>query len=128
MLTVIRPIGVASMNSYSDEQKKICLKFGADYFPCDDYMMVGISRNFDPTDYPINGLRHPVEEDSTGWYIWSSESFSEEPDFFVSLHAIHVQEGRCPEIVKYLGLAPGWRFLIAPGWEDVWFDPKLLMI
>ncbi len=66
--------------------------------------------------------------DSTGWYIWSNERFSEEPDFFVSLHTIHLREGRCPEIVKYLGLAPGWRFLIAPGWEDVWFDPKLLMI
>ncbi len=79
-------------------------------------MMVGISRDFDPTDYPINGL------------IWSNERFSEEPDFFVSLHTIRLREGRCPEIVKYLGLAPGWRFLIAPGWEDVWFDPKLLMI
>ncbi len=49
---------------YSDEQKKTCMKFGADYFPYDDYMMVGISRNFDPTDYPINGLRHPPEGDS----------------------------------------------------------------
>ncbi len=49
------------MNSYLDEQRKTCIKFGADYFPCDDYMMVGISRDFDPTNYPINGLRHPPD-------------------------------------------------------------------
>jgi hypothetical protein len=28
---------------------------------------------------------------------------------------------------RYLGLAPGWRFLIGEdGYEDVWFDPDLL--
>jgi hypothetical protein len=30
--------------------------------------------------------------------------------------------------MKYLGLAPGWRFLVAPGYKDVWFDAKLLNI
>lgn len=25
-----------------------------------------------------------------------------------------------------LGLAEGWRFLIAPGHEDVWYDASLL--
>jgi hypothetical protein len=30
-------------------------------------------------------------------------------------------------LTKYLGLAPGWRFLIAPGYEDVWFDEILLL-
>jgi hypothetical protein len=30
------------------------------------------------------------------------------------------------EIVKYLGLAPGRRFLISQGHEDVWFDESLL--
>jgi hypothetical protein len=34
----------------------------------------------------------------------------------------------CPEIVKYFGLGPGWRFLVAPGHEDVWFDPILLEV
>jgi hypothetical protein len=27
---------------------------------------------------------------------------------------------------KYLGLALGWRFLIAPEYEDVWYDTNLL--
>lgn len=32
----------------------------------------------------------------------------------------------CPEIQKFLGLPPGWRFLIAENYEDVWFDISLL--
>jgi hypothetical protein len=115
------------MSSSSEIQKEICLNFGADYLRCDDQVKVGISRNFDPRQFPINGLRHPPEGDTTGWYIWSGEKFSEEPDFFVPLHANHLSD-RCPEIVKYLGLGPGWRFLVAPDQEDIWFDPNLLKV
>jgi hypothetical protein len=45
--------------------------------------------------------------------------------FFLPLHVTHL-ESRCPEIIKYLGLAPGWRFLVAPDYEDVWYDKALL--
>lgn len=108
-------------------QKETCRKFNASYVPCDDTLKVGISRTFDPHKFPINGLRHPLEGDTTGWYIWSGEEFSTNPEFFVPLHAAHLRD-RCPEIVKYLGLGPGWRFLFAPGQEDVWFDANLLAI
>ena len=47
------------------------------------------------------------------------------PIFFVPLHVVHLDEW-CPEVKKYLGLPPGWRFLIAEGHEDVWFDESLL--
>ena len=42
------------------------------------------------------------------------------------IHTLHLYEWK-PEIIKYLGLPPGWRFLIAPGYEDVWFDPNLVI-
>src|SRR5712672_1395510 len=103
-----------------DEQRKTCLRFGADYLPCEDHLKVGIGKHFNRREFPIHGLRHSPEGDTTGWYIWSGE-YSEDPNFFVALHSIHLREGRCPEIVKYLGMAPGWRFLVAPGWEDVWY-------
>ncbi|WP_422652960.1 immunity protein Imm33 domain-containing protein [Archangium sp.] len=32
----------------------------------------------------------------------------------------------CPLALKFLGLPPGWRFLVAEGHEDVWEDPTLL--
>jgi hypothetical protein len=115
------------MSSLSDVQKSICQNFGADFLQCDESLKIGISRDFDPRRFPINGLRHPPCGDTAGWYIWSGEEYSEAPDFFVRLHAKHLRD-RYPEIVRYLGLGPGWRFLIAPGQEDVWFDAKLLEI
>ena len=115
------------MNSIAEAQNEVCQKFGADFLRCDDWLKVGISRNFDPHRYPINGLRHPPEGDTTGWYIWSGDRFSQDDDFFVPSHAAHLRDS-CPMILKYLGLAPGWRFLLAPGWEDVWFDASLLNI
>ncbi len=74
---------------------------------------------------PINGLRHLPAGDTTGWYIWAGDDMAAEYDFFQPLHVQHFQAS-CPEVTKYLGLAPGWRFLIAGDFEDVWYDPELL--
>jgi hypothetical protein len=64
--------------------------------------------------------------DTSGWYIWAGEgSPSSDPDFFVPLHLEHLSEWR-PEILKFLGLPPGWRFLTAGKYEDVWYDATLL--
>ncbi len=41
--------------------------------------------------------------------------------FFVPMHVEHLEQ-ICPLILKYLGLAPGWRFLIDEDYEDVWED------
>ena len=106
-------------------QRDLCAKFGADYLAVDGSLKVGISRSFDSSRFPINGLRHPPEHGTSGWFIWSGEEFSTNPDFFRPLHAVHLSE-RCPETMRYLGLGPGWRFLIAPDQEDVWFDKALL--
>jgi hypothetical protein len=77
---------------------------------------------------PINGLRHPPENGTNGWYIWCGEEFSEEPDFFSSLCVEHFDKF-LPQIKEYLELPPGYRFLIdSNGYEDVWFDPELLNI
>ena len=74
---------------------------------------------------PINGIRHNQESGTTGWYLWTGE-YSSEADFFQPLHAKHLDE-KCPQVLKYLGLSPGWRFLIANNHEDVWFDECLLI-
>jgi len=87
--------------------------------------MVGISKNFFSGALPLNGLRYLQEGDSCGWFLWAGEELSEERDFFEVWHAHHLIERRA-DIAKYLGLAPGWRFLIADDYEDVWFDSKLL--
>jgi hypothetical protein len=87
--------------------------------------MLGISKDFDATKFPINGLRHPAEANTCGWYIWSGNELSQAEDFFVPVHASHLED-YCAEATEFLALPPGWRFLFAPDHRDVWFDPKLL--
>jgi hypothetical protein len=74
---------------------------------------------------PLNGLRHVPAEGTSGWFFWTGDVLSEADDFFLPYHLTHLEESR-PELVPYLALPPGWRFLIAPGFEDVWFDETLL--
>jgi hypothetical protein len=75
---------------------------------------------------PVNGLRHRATETTCGWYIWCGQELSPAYDFFMPLHAEHVQE-HLPEVLPYLALPPGYRFQIdGDGWEDVWYDETLL--
>lgn len=114
-------------NNILEQQHQICHKYEVPHYPSPSYLKVGIARNVHAGAFPINGLRHPPQGDTTGWYFWAGEEFSEAADFFEPLHMEHLVE-RCPEILPYLGLPPGWRFLIAPDYEDVWFDESLLKI
>lgn len=76
---------------------------------------------------PIHGLRHPAENNSTGWFIWTGD-YSSADDFFKPHHVGHLLEIK-PYIIKYLGLPPGYRFLIdEKGYEDIWFDSSLLKV
>jgi hypothetical protein len=112
---------------YSEQQKGICKKYRTKFVPSPENLLVGISLNVKQKARPINGLRHPITKDTTGWYIWGGE-FSEGKDFFIPLHVQHLSEW-CPQIIKYLGLPPGWRFLIdLDGYEDIWEDLSLLDI
>ncbi len=107
-----------------DAQRRICQRYGAQFAPCDATSKLGIARNVRDGLQPLNGMRVAPENDTCGWYIWAGETHSDDPDFFEPLHVEHVADW-CPEVVPYLGLPPGWRFLIAPGHTDVWFDPDL---
>lgn len=110
------------------EQKTICSKYKAQFAESPLTIKVGISRNVKEGVQPINGLRHPIEGGTTGWYIWAGEEMSNVPNFFVPLHVEHLEEW-CPSVMKYLGLASGWRFMIDnDGFEDVWEDLSLLEI
>lgn len=113
-------------NRYVTEQKEICEKFDQNFFATSDDLIIGISDNLKSGIMPINGLRHFPEKNTSGWYIWAGE-YSESTDFFKPMHISHLNE-YFPEIVKYLALPPGNRFLIDnKGYEDVWFDESLLI-
>jgi hypothetical protein len=90
----------------NNRQRDVCSRFGAPYAECDLNLKVGISKNVKDGLRPLNGLRIEPEGDACGWYIWAGEKFSEERDFFVPLHAAHLEEW-APLILPYLGLPPG---------------------
>lgn len=106
-------------------QRGICETHDAEFLQTllDD--KAGVAANLLPASEIINGLRHPPSEGTCGWYIWAGDELRADDDFFEPIHIKHPIE-RCPAVLKYLGLAPGWRFLLAKDYEDVWFDPALL--
>ena len=106
-------------------QKEVCGKYGAKYTPSPLHLKVGVSESVKLGEFPLNGFRHPAENETTGWFFYSGEEMSTDDQFFKALHVIHLQEW-CPKVIKFLGLPPGWRFLLAGGYEDVWFDKSLL--
>jgi hypothetical protein len=65
------------------------------------------------------------EHGTCGWYIWGGGEFPQDPEFFQALHVEHLSE-YCAQLLPFLALAPGWRVLLAPGYEDVWYDETLL--
>ena len=75
-------------------------------------------------DWPLHGLRHPPQADSTGWYLWTGK-LQQDSDFFLPWHVAHVLD-RCPELGPLLDLPPGSRFIFAPDFTDVWQDDSLL--
>ena len=111
-----------SWNVHIEPQKKICKKYNSLWKPINKKFKIGISDNWN--ENPINGLRHSQQKGTTGWFIWSGE-YSENDDFFKPICAEHLLQIR-PEIIKYLGLEIGFRFLVDnKGYEDVWKDENI---
>lgn len=106
-------------------QKEVCDKYNVQLFGTSINEKMGVSKNLLNGELPINGLRHYPKNGTTGWYIWAGE-YSEAIDFFEPMHIYHLGE-KFPQLLKYLGLPPGYRFQIDnKGYEDVWYDEKLI--
>jgi len=106
------------------EQERLCKAYGAPFVPSPMWLKVGAAANLRAGLVPINGLRHEPTGETTGWYLWAGTEFSEDPGFFLPLHVAHLEQWR-PEILRFLGLAPGWRFLVDGSYVDVWQDTEL---
>ena len=114
-----------SWNYHISSQREICARYNSKWCPTDRRLFVGVSN--DILSDPLNGLRHPQEGKGTGWFIWCGD-YSSSEDFFKPFCAEHLLQVR-PEVVKYLALEPGFRFQIdKAGYEDVWFDKRILLL
>ena len=111
--------------AYLLQQKELCERLNVEHVPTEPFQIIGLADDAHLT--PINGLRHSVEGQMAGWYVWTGD-YKEIADFFKPIHAYHIL-GTKPEIIKYLGLPVGYRFLIDnDGYEDVWYDKTLLNV
>ena len=117
---------MARDGNISADQHALCARFGVRALAAEPDLKAGVAHNVRRGTLPLDGLRHPPEGDTTGWYLWAGERLSDAADFFVPVHVSHLAEW-CPDALGYLALPPGWRFQIAPGYEDVWEDPALLL-
>jgi hypothetical protein len=109
-----------------DAQMHTCNKYKCAFVETDQDSKVGIALNT-LGKQPLNGLRHPPTENMSGWFIWGGTELSEDPEFFAPLHTAHLEE-KLPEVLEFLGLPAGYRFLLAGDHVDVWFDAKLLAV
>jgi hypothetical protein len=108
----------------TNDQARVCARAGVPPMELDPETVIGVG----PLDLrPLNGLRHPPNGQSSGWYIWSGGEIPSDPDFFRPIHVSHLRE-IAPEAMAYLALPPGWRFQVAPDHEDVWADDQLLTV
>jgi len=106
-----------------ENQKEICRKHGVEVSIPDASEKLGIALSTIGKT-PINGLRHPIEKGTCGWYIWCGEEFPEDSEFFKPLHVKHIKE-YLPTIEKYLALPVGFRFLVTENYEDIWLDESI---
>jgi hypothetical protein len=119
-------MSASAIDQFSIEaaQRALCGKYGAMFVQTSPLDKVGFAETT-ANLIPINGLRHPVTAGTSGWYIWCGEILSQASDFFAPLHGWHLYE-RMPQVAGFLGLPPGYRFLLAGDHVDVWYDEKLL--
>ncbi len=106
-----------------EKQFEVCLQNGVEALIPDAEEKLGIALST-LGQMPINGLRHPIENGTCGWYIWCGEDISDDPEFFQPLHVKHIKS-YLPAVEKYLALPIGYRFLHGENHEDIWFDETI---
>jgi hypothetical protein len=101
------------------EQKLLCEEVGSNYIEVrgDDVVAVAVHTL---NKEPIVGLRKaPETAENVSWYIYGGE-LGEGEDFFETMSIKKLQD-ILPEVLPYLALQEGYRFMIDfDDYEDVW--------
>jgi len=118
---------MTDQDKLAERQVHICRSLNTRYDPPVLGTKVGISLKSRLAGPPLNGLRHSPHNGTNGWYIWWGGQPEEAAHFFDAMHTEHLAD-KCPEVLEFLGLPPGWRFLIAGNFKDIWFDQSIIRI
>lgn len=113
-------ISYNSWNSHIINQKEICKANNSIWKPINNKLKIAVSSNLNKD--PINGLRFPAEKGTTGWFIWTGEY---DEGSFITITAKDLLKQR-PEIIKFLGLDVGFKFLADnKEYKKIWYDTSL---
>ncbi len=89
--------------------REICAEVGSKFLPPSPLDKVAVALNT-LGQPPLNARRVTPERGICGWYIWGGKGGRQAraAGFFETLPVAHLLE-RCPQIMPFLALAPGWR-------------------
>ncbi|ABS49854.1 immunity protein Imm33 domain-containing protein [Yersinia pseudotuberculosis] len=104
-----------------EQQETLCKKYNSPCFFCSGDEVIGVAIN-SLMKQPIYGVRHTRENGSCGWYLWGGDYLDDE-SFFQPIHFLHIDDIVPSFILKYLALAPGFKFISDENdYEDVWYE------
>lgn len=100
-------------------QQSVCARYGLTGVPPEQTVALAVTT---VGAMPIHGTRLALGDgDNVGWYFHCGE-FSDALDFYRPVHTVHLEQ-MLPQVINYLWLPPGSRFIIDDqGYEDVWSD------
>lgn len=90
-------------------QKVVCAKHQAPFDPIAEDSLIAIAPAALRSGAAVEGTRYVMTPPNSGW-ILVDEHFTGGVNDLRIEHALHVAESR-PDLVRYFGLPPGWRFL-----------------
>jgi hypothetical protein len=104
----------------------ICERMGISPVYPDPQSLIGVASSTIGRN-PLYAVRHLPTSTTSGWYCWWGEAQSDDPDWFSSYHIEHLPSA-ADLLLPYLALPPGWGVIRTETYEDVWFDPTLLVV
>ena len=114
-----------------EQQRLLCRQEGCIYHPSESDSILGLAIAT-IGKLPVTGLRRMPLVDANGWHVWCGDhplaydDFLRLPQNFFSHITPRELIAHCPEAVKFLGLPPGYRFLVAGDHIDIWYDGDIL--
>ncbi len=100
--------GVNRGQAVDQDQVEVCRR-SMSFSAADPFSKVGISEGTLQGEQPLNGLRHPPENGTCGWYIWSGpEFFLDDDEFFKRCTCLIYHSVAWPSY-------PIWGFLLGGG-------------
>lgn len=114
--------GIQSTAKALGSQRWVCSAYGAPFEPSADDDLVAIDPSALLASEAVEGVRYkPLSAGSSGWILISG-GFKGGVADLENRHAYHITHAR-PDLERYFGLPPGWRFYRTAEGENVYQDP-----